>query len=295
MRRGLFIILSFLIFALCPANQSFGAYNDDLPENLQVEDEPAPVLPNIFIWQIPDEDIEPAPVITEEDDYAETEAEEKIPTEEELYYANYDNIPLKGYLDFIEDSNAISLKKPDKDYALNISVPQKFESLGLSDKDKIPTTTFAHHVYSRSTDNIQYNIAPFDDVQEYTHKGFSVGTSYNESIDNSDLGFTTSLYTKYETKYFALKTSYDKNAGVSYSDVIDKFSFTPEIKLNRYVSIKDVITSDITRDRKKNEIILSIKPTADERVRFEFGAGHTFDANNELMRTQVKFSTYYKW
>jgi hypothetical protein len=284
-----------MIFAACPINSAFGAYNEDLPENLKVEDEPAPVLPNIFIWQIPDEDIEPAPVVSDEDYEEESKTEEKTVTEEDLYYANYDNMPLKGYLDFIEDSNAISLKKPDKDYVLNISVPQKFEPVKLTDKEKIPTTTFAQHVYSRSSDKIQYNIAPFDDVHEYTNKGFSIGTAYNESIDTSDLGFTTSLYTKYETKYFALKTSYDKNAGVSYSDVIDKFSFTPEFKLNKYVSIKDVITSDITRDRKKNEIVLSIKPTADERVRFEFGAGHTFDSNNELMRTQVKFSTYYKW
>lgn len=272
---------------------TYGAYNEDLPETLQVEDEPDPILPNIFIWQIPDDDIEPAEVTLDE---SENEAvNENEPTEEELYYANYDNVPLKGYLDFIEDTNAISLKKPDKEMVLNLSIPQKLTESKLSDKDKIPKTTFAKHVYSKSSDNIQYNIAPFNDSHEITHKGFSLGTSYNESIDTSDLGFTTSLYSKYENKYFALKTSYDKNAGVSYSNIIDKFSFASELKLNRYVSIKDVITSDITRNRKKNEVILSIKPTADDRVRFEFGAGQTFDSNNELMRTQVKFSTQYKW
>ena len=293
MRRVLVIILSLFIFTLCPMNYAYGAYNEDLPENMQVEDEPAPILPNIFIWQIPDEDIEP--VDTTLDEPENETANENGPTEEELYYANYDNVPLKGYLDFIEDTNAISLKKPDKEMVLNLSIPQKLTESKLSDKDKIPQTTFAKHVYSKSSDNIQYNIAPFDDSHEITHNGFSLGTSYNESIDTSDLGFTTSLYSKYENKYFALKTSYDKNAGVAYSDVIDKFSFAPEIKLSRYVSIKDVITSDITRNRKKNEVILSIKPTADDRVRFEFGAGQTYDSNNELMRTQVKFSTQYKW
>ena len=293
MRRVLVIILSLFIFTLYPMDYTYGAYNEDLPETLQVEDEPDPILPNIFIWQIPDDDIEPAEVTLDE---SENEAvNENEPTEEELYYANYDNVPLKGYLDFIEDTNAISLKKPDKEMVLNLSIPQKLTESKLSDKDKIPKTTFAKHVYSKSSDNIQYNIAPFNDSHEITHKGFSLGTSYNESIDTSDLGFTTSLYSKYENKYFALKTSYDKNAGVSYSNIVDKFSFAPELKLNRYVSIKDVITSDITRNRKKNEVILSIKPTADDRVRFEFGAGQTFDSNNELMRTQVKFSTQYKW
>ena len=296
MRRVLFIILLLTLFAVCPENKSLAAYNEDLPKDMQVEDEPDPILPNIFIWQIPDEDIIPAEDISSEDADDENISEEPK-TEEELYFANYDNIPLKGYLDFIEDSNSISLKKPDEELVLNLSVPQKFEMVNLSEKDKrnLPVTTFANNVYTRSTNDIQYNIAPFDNATEISHGPFSVGTSYNESIDTSDLGFTTSLYTKYENKYFALKSSYDKNTGVLYSDVIDKFSFAPELKLNRYVSIKDVVTSDITRNRKKNEVILSIKPSNDDRVRFEFGAGHTYDSNNELLRTQIKFSTQYKW
>ena len=297
MRRIIFIILLLAISMICPANNCFAAYNEDLPENMQVEDEPDPILPNIFIWQIPDEDIVPPEDISSDDYDVDITKQEGIKSEEDLHYANYDNIPLKGYLDFLEDSNSISLKKQDDELVLNISVPQKFETTNLSERDKrnLPTTTFASNVFARSTNDIQYNIAPFDSNTEINHGPFSVGTSYNESIDTSDLGFTTSFYTKYENKYFALKSSYDKNAGVSYSDIIDKFSIAPELKLNRYVSIKDVVTSDITRNRKKNEVILSIKPSNDDRVRFEFGAGHTYDSNNELLRTQIKFSTQYKW
>jgi len=295
MRRTFFIVLVLILFFIAPINVCYGAYNEDLPENMQVEDEADPVLPNIFIWQIPDDVIAPSEDVSDNNTNQDDEAE--IQNEEDLYYANYDNIPLKGYLDFIENSNSITLKKPDNEPILNLSVPQNFGTTRLSDKEKnvLPTTTFAKNVYSRSSDDIQYNIAPFDSSTEVQHGGFSLGTSYNESIDTSDLGFTTSLYAKYENKYFALKSSYDKNAGVSYSNVIDKFSFSPELKLSRYVSIKDVITSDITRNRKKNEVILSIKPLKEDRVRFEFGAGHTYDANNELLRTQVKFSTQFKW
>ena len=199
MRRVLFIILLLTLFAVCPENKSLAAYNEDLPKDMQVEDEPDPILPNIFIWQIPDEDIIPAEDISSEDADDENISEEPK-TEEELYFANYDNIPLKGYLDFIEDSNSISLKKPDEELVLNLSVPQKFEMVNLSEKDKrnLPVTTFANNVYTRSTNDIQYNIAPFDNATEISHGPFSVGTSYNESIDTSDLGFTTSLYTKYE-------------------------------------------------------------------------------------------------
>ena len=296
MKRVLFVILMLSICTLSSSDRAYSAYNADLPENMHVQDEEAPILPNIFIWQLPDESISSSEDVSE-DNASEQIKEAEEPTDEELYLSNYDNVPIKGYLEFMENSDAISLKKNDRDFALNLSVPQKLDSSSIKQLDKInlPQTTFAQNIYARSSDDIQYNIAPVDHSTEISHGGFSIGTSYNESIDTSDLGFTTSFYTKYENKYFALKSSYDKNAGVSYSMVIDQFSFAPELKLNRYVSIKDVVTSDITRNRKKNELILSIKPLQDDRVRFEFGAGNTYDSNSELIRSQVKFSTQVKW
>lgn len=296
MRRVLFIILMLGIFTLFVPDRAYSAYNADLPEDLQVEDEEAPILPNIFIWQIPDDNLIPPEDTAEEVEVNNSEQAQE-PTDEEIILSNYDNVRVKGYLEFLEDSNSISLKKSDKDFALNLSVPQKFETSSLTHSEiiNLPQTSFAQSVYTRSFDDIQYNIAPLDHSTEISQGGFAVGTSYNESIDTSDLGFTTSFYTKYENKYFALKSSYDKNAGVAYSLVVDQFTFAPEFKLNRHISIKDVVTSDITRNRKKNEVILSIKPMQDDRVRFEFGAGNTYDSNSELMRTQVKFSTQVKW
>lgn len=286
-----------IILPQIAVDKVFAAYNADLPENQQVQDEPDPVLPNIFIWQLPDSSIIPEENIADENSEEKKEAEEPQQSEEELYLSNYDNVQYKGYLEFLEDTDAISLKQEDKEFALNLSVPQKFESSKLVNaKDiKLPTTSFAQNVLARSTSDLQYNIAPLDHSSEISKGGFSVGTAYNESIDNADLGFTTSFYTKYETKYFALKTAYEKNAGVAYSLVVDQFSVAPELKLNEYISIKDVLTSDITRDRKKNELVLSIKPTKEDRLRFEFGAGQTFDANSELIKSQVKFSTQFKW
>lgn len=300
MKRLFFIISIISIFTLFSVNSAaYSAYNADLPEDLQVEDEQDPVLPNIFIWQIPDDNLIPAEHVSdnsEEENDNETEAE-NTPSEEELYLTNYDNVPVKGYLEFIEDSEAISLKKDDKDFELNLSIPQKFStsSLNKSDLIKVPTTTFSQNVLSRSSEDIRYNIAPLDRDTGVKYGPFSMGTAYNESIDHADLGFTTSFYTKYETKYFALKTSFDKSAGVAYSMVVDEFKFAPELKLNEYISIKDVISSDITRNRKKNEVILSIRPKKQDHLRFEFGAGQTFDANSELIKSQLKFSTEFKW
>ena len=304
MRRALIVILSLATIFCVQNNFAFAEYNADLNQKTEQQNiVTTPVLPSIFIWQLPDDEIIDTPNTSngEDEDYADlfdtkdTNAEE---TSEDIFLTNDDDMQLKGYLEYVEDSNAITLKEGYNEHVINLRKPQKLIGTELKDKNKIPKTTFSSHIYNRTGD-IAYNIAPIDASAEITkHKlkyGYlSAGTTYNESIDTSDLGFTTSFYTKYENKYFSLKTSYDKNSGVAYSDVIDKFSFAPELKLNKYISIKDVVTSDITRNRVKNEIILSIKPTKDDRVRFEFGANQTFDEKHVLLRSQLNFSTKIK-
>lgn len=298
MRRAILTILFAAVLSIYPANKVTAEYNADTEQiNPQVNTEETPYLPSIFIWQLPDT------VNNQEestDDYADyfydnNQAEDS--DYEDIFLT--DEAPLKGYLEFVEDSNAITLKENHNEHVVNLRKPQKFSGKKLQTHDiNLPETTFSRNVYAKSG-GIEYFIAPLDTSSEIVktklkYGSLSFGTSYNESIDNSDLGFTTSFYTKYENKYFALSTSYDKNSGVAYSEIIDKFSFAPEIKLNRYISIKDIVTSDITRNRTKNEIILSIKPTQSDRVRFEFGANQTYDQNNALLRSQLKFSTKVK-
>ncbi len=311
MRRALLItIIACLSLFTLADNFSYGAYNADLTEEeARIQEEQAakePVLPSIFIWQLPEQTVNDSENAEENDDYAdyfETTDNNTAETNEDIFITDYyenDNGTLKGYLDYLEDSNAITLNTSDTTRSINLSKPQALASSRLNKSDfKLPMTTFSHHLYERNS-NIAYNIAPFDHSSEiFDHRlkygTLSMGTSYNESIDTSDLGFTTSFYTKYENKYFSLKSSYDKNSGVAYSEVIDKFTLTPEIKLNKYISIKDSVTSDITRNRTKNEIILSIKPSKEDRVRFEFGANQTYDANSKLLRSQIKFSTMFRW
>ena len=255
-------------------------------------------LRSIFIWQIPD--YTPPKTSSEDDenvyndeDTNEIYSDKDNTTEDEEIPLALDNIPIKGYVEYIEDADAIYLKDEDQNLVLNLRVPQKLESVSASSV-KLPMTTFAKNVYTRS-DDLAYSIAPVDANAVAKKGNFSIGTSYNESIDTSDLGFTTSFYTKYDQKHFSLSSAYNKESGIAYSTVVDKFSFTPELKLNKYISIKDVLTSDITRNRKQNSLILSIKPTQDDRVRFEFGAGQTFDENKNMIKSELKFSTQFKW
>lgn len=303
MRRDLSIvlILPLLYFGICadaaelpkpkPALMDFEI--EEQPQTSENSVTEAPKLPNIFIWQLPETDNNKT-ITPEDEDNDEISDEEEY--DDDTYYVNVSKLPVKGYLEYIDESEAITLKRDEnkKDFELDLSKPQKLKQATLFDKEKyIFKQDFSRNIYSKS--GLEYSIAPIDAKSEVNHGNFLLGTSYNESIDTSDLGFTTSFYTKYENKYFALKSAYNKESGIDYSTNIDKFSITPELKLNRHISIKDELSSDITRNRKKNELILSIKPAKDDRVRFEFGANYTVDDTNSVVRSQVKFSTQYKW
>ena len=282
------IILSLGVFTSVTYADVNSAENKTEPsqavENTTSAEQDDTELPSIFIWQIPDDtlssddnaDDDTEDVIT--DDATDEDCDDAITLDAD------DNTTVKGYLEYMEGAESIGLKDDKKDFVLNLSVPQKFSSTKVADNINLPQTSFAQNIYARSGD-IAYNIAPLNTSAVATKGNFSIGTSYNESIDTSDLGFTTSFFTKYDRKYFSLSTSFDKNAGVAYSLVVDKFNLTPEIKLNDYISIKDIL----------NSLVLSIKPTKDDRLRFEFGAGQTYDESRALIKSQVNFSTQFQW
>lgn len=266
-------------------------------EKLDVKKE----LPKVFVWQLPDNAfVQEDDSDYEEDEYEFVEDENSYEVAEEENFSDEEiglpMSPLKGYVNYLDTDNAITLDNLDDAYSLKLTSPREYSVLNTSALRKIsvPRSSFAESLYTRSG-NLEYNIAPVDASSSCKIGNFSFGTEYNESIDTSDLGFTTSLYTKYDRKYFSIKYAYNKNAGVSYSTVIDKFSLTPELKFNEYISLKDTLTSDITRNRNKNELILSIKPMKDDRLKFELGAGQTYDQSRSLLKSEVKFSTRIKW
>ena len=266
-------------------------------EKLDVKKE----LPKVFVWQLPDnafvqeddDEDEGGEYGYDEEDTNIADGTEEVYTEEEI---GLPDSPLKGYINYFDNENAITLDNFSSATRLKLSSPREYSVFNTSalKKISIPNSAFAESIYSRSG-NIEYNIAPVDASSSVKIGSFLFGTEYNESIDTSDLGFTTSVFTKYDTKYFSIKYAYNKNSGVSYSTVIDKFTLTPELKFNKYISIKDNFTSDITRNRSKNELVLSLKPMRDDRLKFELGAGQTYDQSKALIKSEVKFSTQFKW
>ena len=74
----------------------------------------------------------------------------------------------------------------------------------------------------------------------------------------------------------------------------DNFYFAPEQRLNQYFTLKEILSADITKERRKAEILLSINPLGDKdpnRLKFELGASQTYDYTNAVIKSQFKFST----
>ena len=64
-----------------------------------------------------------------------------------------------------------------------------------------------------------------------------------------------------------------------------------------YFTLKDEMSYDPVRNRRKNSFILSINPFGNsekDRMNFEVKAGQTYDQYNSLVRTQFEFNTKFK-
>ena len=253
-------------------------------------------LPNIFIWAIPDDTPqqpaddkkskkgkeEPVEPISDEN----TEAEEPIVL---------NATTLKGYAEYIEGADDILYMEDYQKLSLNIKTPQKISSKNLVNSN-VPFSNGNYAAISKFKSD-EYSISPDNRNFKLQEGNWSYGTSFGSEISTSQLEKTTGLFTKYENKYFSLSSNYKKNNMTTAQIQTDNFSITPELKFNNYISIKDVLSKDMTRNRRSSELIFSINPLGAndmDRMRFDFGAKQTYDENTGNIWSQLNFTTNFK-
>ena len=237
-------------------------------------------LPNIFIWTLPEEkNILP-------DDITSSNEEEEVSTVPEP-----EKINAMNYEEYVDAADVVYLKDDENNFVLNLTVPQKFESRNIVDGGKIqPKTRKNYSLYS----NEEYSIAPQSIQSVEKHGNFSLGTLYNTGIDNSQLERSTTLFTRYEREHFAISSAFKKNNLTTYGLNTDNFYIAPELKLNKVFSLSPVLSTDITRNRRKGEFVLSVSPLKDDRMKLEVGAGTTYDINNDRSWSQIRFNTKFQ-
>lgn len=249
-------------------------------------------LPNIFIYTIPDDTFK----ITEDEEEVNEKIEEKEVTEigeDEIISLEDETVlgatVLKGYAQYIEDSNTISLKDENNEYVLNIKNPQKISgSKGMNlKKNTKPALKYM---------NAEYIIAPNTISTSSKIGNFTIGAKFNNEIDNiAMLETETGLFTKYEKDKFALSSSVTKSLNTTYAQDYNTISLTPEIRLNKHLSLKNIYTADVTRNRQSYKLVFSIKPFKEtDRFLLELGAKQTYYMETEQTTSQFSFSTQFK-
>ena len=273
-------------------------------------------LPNIFIYSIPDDDKTSSTTssddskdstdevyvndTTQTDENSEEEIILNMKQEEtdETTESDDNSIALgatvlKGYAQYVEDSNSIFLKDDDNNYVLNIKTPQKISaSKGLNLANSATGKGIQRYADS------EYYIAPNSVKATDKIGNFTLGALYGNEVDNiAMLETETGLFTKYEKSRFAVSSSVKKSLNTTYAKDYNTISITPELKLNNYISLKNTFKADVTRNRRSSELVFSINPFGKkdkDKLILEAGAKQTYYADTGANKTQLNFSATFK-
>lgn len=260
-------------------------------------------LPNIFIYSIPDDtnedkninqDTEKVEYIDDSNTLQENEEEAVTLIPENIDdSATIGATTLKGYAEYVEDSASVYLKDDNNNFVLNIKVPQKISaSKGLNLSENSINRQPVRYT------NAEYLIEPSSIKSSGKSGNFTFGALYKNEVDNiAMLESETGLFTRYEKSKFALSSSVKKSLNTTYAKDYNTISFTPELKLNNYISLKNTLSADVTRNRRSSELIFSLNPFGSRdtnRMLFEAGAKQTYFGDTGENKTQLNFSAKFK-
>lgn len=244
-------------------------------------------IPNVFIYEIPDEEDE-KPVVQE---IGNTELNTNTAVKTPV---------LKTEIQYFDNLDVVSLDKTANSKNINISKPQKISATSLKDYNKKLEANKAARVSNKVVqasyrgDEESWISANYKGVEENVGD-FSFGTNYSSEVSSlSSLEYSSGLFTKYQKKNFSLKTQFFKDQVATYGLTTNNISIAPELRLNKALAVKNVFKADLTRNRKTAQLILLLTPFAyqgNDRFNLELGAGQTYDDTNSLMRTKLEFST----
>lgn len=257
-------------------------------------------LPQIFIWAIPEDEDGAVTTETQEkkskknEETKEDDVIELMPEKEPIVLKT---TTLKGYAEYAEGADDILYMDDHTKFVLNIKTPEQMASQQFSDTKKIVPDM--KNIYSISKfKGEEYSVSPANKNFVIKDGNWSLGTSFDtETTSLTQLENTTSLFAKYENKHFALSSKYKKNNMTVTQIQTDNFSVIPELKFNDIFAIQDVLSTDITRNRRSSELVLSINPLGKkdaDRMRFNVGAKHTYDVNSGNSWSQLEFTTKFK-
>lgn len=223
------------------------------------------------------------------------------------------SVELKGFVQYDEEpqevinldsqdeeksQNIVNLEKMQKQNDLKLKTPQKVAAKSLVNKKKLQADQdeAAELQTASKFSQMEYWVKPVSASYGAKTGKFSFGTSYDSSLDSSQLKYSTGFYTKYDGKHFAISSQLSRNTQFDYDSYNDKIYVAPELKLTKRLSLVDIIQSDLSQANRKNEVVVRYTPHfkkyADD-VQLELGAGQSF-YENQYLNSSIRFSTRFK-
>lgn len=211
-------------------------------------------IPNVFIYEIPDEEEEEHPVVQEIGNTdLKTNTAVKTPV-------------LKTEIQYFDNLDVVSLDKTANSKKINISQPQKISASSLKDYNKKLEANKAARVSNKVVqaayrgDEESWIAGNYKGIEE-KYKDFTFGTNFSSEVSSlSSLEYSSGLFSKYQKKNFSLKTQVYKEQVATYGLTTNNVSIAPEVRLNKALAIKNVLKADLTRQRKTAQLILLLTP-----------------------------------
>ena len=227
------------------------------------------------------------PVIAEEVQQAETEDTpeefgmiyEPENSSEEVNEKSADDVYLN-----VSKQESISIKKAKK------FGNKKYDLTTKQDKNISPQNAYQYENYNPYASKS----SSFTNQKQYGN--FTLGTKYDGTYGPESMTQTSTLFSKYQKEKFSFNTSYKSNS-LAPIDQRGKgtLSFSPEYKLNNRVSIQNIYSTSFLDKNKKSELVFSLKPFKDDRMDLNIGASQIYSETSAPTRSQLNFSTKFRF
>ena len=202
---------------------------------------------------------------------------------------------LKGYAEYNEeDENTITLDDTSNNLSeINIKKPSKVSTTDFSNLNITPQKgNYFSYIAP------EYNITPVSNKKYKQFGKFKAGAIYGQEIYYAELEQSSGVFSSYDfNNKFSVSTSYLKTVNSTNNDYNDNFYFSPSYKINQYLTISESLSADISKERQKADISLSINPFGNkdsDRLLFIFGASQTRYNDGRTPKNKFSFTTKIK-
>lgn len=202
---------------------------------------------------------------------------------------------LKGYAEYNEEEeNSITLDNADESIStIKIKKPSKVETTDFSN---LSITPQKGNYFSYTAP--EYSITPVSNKKYKQFGKFKAGAVYGQEIFYAELEQSSGIFSSYDfNNKFSVSTSYLKTINSTNNDYNDNFYFSPSYKINQYLTISESLSADISKERQKADVSLSINPFGnkdEDRLLFIFGASQTRYNDGRTPKNKFSFTTKIK-